>query len=73
MTVLPETLRPAEPMARGTGGLPGRLATDVRTRPNARRTGRRHPRGCARRLTLITKASLIAAYRRRPEHPDLPM
>ena len=49
MTALPESLRPAEPL--GTGGLPGRLATGVRTRTDARRTGRRHPRGGARRLT----------------------
>ena len=30
----------------GTGGLPGRLATGVRPRTDARRARRRHPRGC---------------------------
>jgi len=31
----------------GTGGLPGGLATGVRTRTDARRARRRHPQGCA--------------------------
>ena len=49
MTALPETLRPAEPLARAVyqdGWRP-----TVRTRPNARRAGRRHPQGCTGPVT----------------------
>ena len=48
MTALPETLRPAEPLARAA--YQKRLATGVRTRPDARRAGGRHPLDRVRRM-----------------------